>query len=123
MVNEEFDTVDVCGMRAAGPEDYRVARCMVDLRKIRGNSKRRIALAEKMRMKALQEVSWKYFMEYSCKSEEELNEAFQHFHVNSLSELVKGFVTATFPYMLQLNDADEIIRALQPIKVLKYSLQ
>ena len=110
-------------VRAAGPDKYRVARCMIDLKRIRGKSQNRIQLAEKMRLNALHEVSWRFFLEDSAKSEAELDEAFRYFHVDSLSELVNGFVTASYPYMLQLSDAEQIIEALQPLKMFQFNRQ
>ena len=110
-------------VRAAGPDKYRVARCMIDLKRIRGKSQNRIQLAEKMRLNALHEVSWRFFLEDSAKSEAVLDEAFRYFHVDSLCELVNGFVTASYPYMLQLSDAEQIIEALQPLKMFQFNRQ
>ena len=111
---EDTVMLDVCGMVDPGDPKYGDGRCMIQLRKLTGMLTEDVKRAEKLRKDTLCKAGWDLFVRYTAVSQEEMDAAFQHFGVCSISELIRGFITEGYAYLLSLTRAEEVIETLMP---------
>lgn len=111
---EAVDLLDVCGMIDPGDPRYYDGRCVIELRPLTGMLTEDIRTAEQLRKDTLCKAGWELFVRYTAVPVSEMEESFRHFGVSSISELIRGFITEGYAYLLSLTRAEEVIEALMP---------
>lgn len=106
--------LDVCGMVDPGDPRLRDGRCMIGLRPLTGMCTEDVRIAEKLRQDTLCRAGWELFVRYTALPAEETEEALRHFGVDSISALIRGFITEGYAYLLSLTRAEEVIETLMP---------